>query len=96
MGIEPRARDLGARVLLDMYAAEEAGRLFMPLAAIGGSDPIALLLEKAVTSPSFASLDEADRQALVWGHLIEQLGDLALGPVEFVFTNAPGEVEAAE
>jgi acid stress-induced BolA-like protein IbaG/YrbA len=49
-----------------------------------------------VTSSSFASLDEADRQALVWGHLIEQLGDLALGPVEFVFTNAPGEVEAAE
>jgi len=56
----------------------------------------AFRLIATVTSPSFASLDEADRQALVWGHLIERLGDYALGPIEFVFTNAPGEVEAAE
>ncbi len=46
-----------------------------------------------VTSPSFAQLDDFDRQAMVWGHVREQGADV--DAVEFIFTWAPGEAEAA-
>jgi acid stress-induced BolA-like protein IbaG/YrbA len=45
-----------------------------------------------VVSGSFAPMDEADRQEMVWKHLrthLSEIGDLSL--IEFVFTNAPGE-----
>lgn len=55
-----------------------------------------LSLIASVTTPTFTPLDEADRQEMVWGYLLEQLGDGGVDHIEFVFTNAPGEAEAAE
>lgn len=49
---------------LEMYAAEEAGRLFMPLAAIGGAEAIALLLEKAEDTRAMVALPKAAIAAL--------------------------------
>jgi hypothetical protein len=60
--LEPTAEQLEAQ--LDMYAAEEAGRLFMPLAAIGGPDAIALLLEKAEDTRGRVELPKAAIAAL--------------------------------
>ena len=46
-----------------------------------------------VTSSSFADLDDGLRQELVWGHLRERARSADhLADVEFIFTNAPGEI----
>jgi acid stress-induced BolA-like protein IbaG/YrbA len=44
-----------------------------------------------VISPDFAKLDEAERQSMVWGHLLDNLTDSQRMQVEFVFTVAPGD-----
>lgn len=50
-----------------------------------------------ITSGSFASMDEAARQELVWKHLRTQLGDASdLEQIEFIFTNTPEETIEAE
>lgn len=43
-----------------------------------------------VTSKSFAELDEAIRQKMVWAHLRENRPE-EITEVEFIFTDAPGE-----
>lgn len=55
-----------------------------------------LNLIASVTTSTFATLDEAERQEIVWGYLLGELGDAGVDRIEFVFTNAPGEAEAAE
>jgi acid stress-induced BolA-like protein IbaG/YrbA len=49
----------------------------------------------AITSPSFEGMNEAERQALVWGKLIDDLGDYESRRVEFVFTDTPRELAEA-
>ncbi len=49
----------------------------------------------AVISPAFEEMDEADRQELVWGKLLDELGDYESRRVEFVFTDTPKEIEEA-
>lgn len=45
-----------------------------------------------VTSESFATMNEGQRQELVWRHLQDQLGDRDdIDQIEYVITNAPGE-----
>jgi len=46
-----------------------------------------------IVSNSFGSMDEADRQTLVWNALRESLTEFEVAAVEFVFTVAPGEAE---
>jgi acid stress-induced BolA-like protein IbaG/YrbA len=48
-----------------------------------------------VTSEEFESMDEADRQQLVWMKLLEELDDYEQSRVEFVHTMAPSEWEPA-
>ena len=43
----------------------------------------------SVVSPSFDTMDEAERQSMVWGRLIDELGDHDSRWVEFVFTDSP-------
>jgi hypothetical protein len=49
----------------------------------------------SVVSPSFETMDEGERQALVWGRLIDELGDYDSRWVEFVYTDSPTEVAEA-
>jgi acid stress-induced BolA-like protein IbaG/YrbA len=49
-----------------------------------------------VVSSSFAGMDEAERQRMVWRALREHLTDQERVVVEFVFTVAPGEEEAVD
>jgi acid stress-induced BolA-like protein IbaG/YrbA len=49
----------------------------------------------AVISPEFENMDEGDRQELVWGKLLDELGDEDSRRVEFVFTDTPSEIEQA-
>lgn len=48
-----------------------------------------------VEAEGFASMDEGDRQAQVWEHLLSQLDEAERLRIEFVFTTAPGEDAAA-
>ena len=47
----------------------------------------------AIVSSSFADMDEAERQTLVWNALRDSLTEFEIAAVEFVFTLAPGETE---
>jgi acid stress-induced BolA-like protein IbaG/YrbA len=49
-----------------------------------------------VTSRDFETMDEGERQHLVWKKLIERLDDYEQTLVEFVHTMAPSEMEPAE
>ena len=49
----------------------------------------------AVISPAFEAMDKYDRQTLVWGKLLDDLGDEDSRRVEFVYTATPGELEAS-
>jgi acid stress-induced BolA-like protein IbaG/YrbA len=53
-------------------------------------------LVATVSSPDFATLDEAKRQERVWEHLIEHLTDDQRVEVEFVFTLTPEEMRQAQ
>ena len=44
-----------------------------------------------VLSPAFETMDEFDRQGLVWGKILERLDDQEQRRVEFVHTTAPSE-----
>ena len=44
-----------------------------------------------VLSPAFETMDEFDRQGLVWGKILERLDDSEQRRVEFVHTTAPSE-----
>ena len=47
-----------------------------------------------VTSPGFASLTDAERQAMVWGQVLERLDETEQRRVEFVWTETPEEALA--
>lgn len=49
-----------------------------------------------VVSPSFETMDEGDRQRLVWGKLLDELPDRESRMVEFVYTDSPSEIEQEE
>jgi hypothetical protein len=49
-----------------------------------------------VVSPSFETMDEGDRQTLVWGKLLDDLPDRESRMVEFVYTDSPSEIAEAE
>jgi hypothetical protein len=49
-----------------------------------------------VISPDFETMDEGERQHLVWKKLIERLDDHEQTLVEFIHTMAPSEMEPAE
>ena len=49
-----------------------------------------------VLSPAFETMDEFDRQHIVWQKLLDRLDDYEQTRVEFVHTTAPSEREAAE
>src|SRR4051812_30946209 len=66
-------------------------------------DPVVKILENrgsrvlaSVVSPSFEAMDEADRQSMVWGRLIDELGDHDSRLVEFVYTDSPLEIAGAK
>jgi acid stress-induced BolA-like protein IbaG/YrbA len=44
-----------------------------------------------VISPAFETMDEFDRQGLVWEKILERLDDQEQRRVEFVHTTAPSE-----
>jgi acid stress-induced BolA-like protein IbaG/YrbA len=48
-----------------------------------------------VTAKEFETMDEGERQFLVWKKLIESLDDYEQTLVEFVHTMAPSEMEPA-
>jgi hypothetical protein len=49
-----------------------------------------------VLSPAYETMDEYERQELVWGKILERLDDQEQRRVEFVHTTAPSErAEAA-
>ena len=50
----------------------------------------------AIVSPDFENMNEADRQSLVWGHLIKSFSWEELSQIEFIFTDSPAERLAAE
>lgn len=45
----------------------------------------------SIVSPSFEGMNEAKRQSLVWGQILESLDDDDQRRVEFVYTDAPSE-----
>ncbi len=49
----------------------------------------------SVVSSSFEEIDEGHRQRMVWGRLINELGDYDSRRVEFVFTDSPSEIAEA-
>jgi acid stress-induced BolA-like protein IbaG/YrbA len=77
-----------------------AERLKELLASMGLRDAqieveqLGLRLVGSIVSPDFEGVDEADRQALVWGHLYEQASEWERRGVEFVFTSTPEEEES--
>jgi acid stress-induced BolA-like protein IbaG/YrbA len=67
------------------------------------ADPQVKILEESgsrvlaeVVSSSFEGMDQGERQRLVWSKLLDELGDDQSRWVEFVFTDAPSEIAAAE
>lgn len=44
-----------------------------------------------IVSSDFEGMDEADRQSLVWGHLLHSIAVEEMGRIEFIFTDAPSE-----
>jgi acid stress-induced BolA-like protein IbaG/YrbA len=48
-----------------------------------------------VTSSDFETMDEGERQHMVWKKLLERLDDYEQTLVEFVHTMAPSEIEPA-
>jgi hypothetical protein len=57
-----------------------------PVIRVGGT-PRRLLA--VVSSPDFETMPEAERQAMVWGHLLDAHGIYVDREVEFVFTLTP-------
>jgi acid stress-induced BolA-like protein IbaG/YrbA len=49
-----------------------------------------------VVSPTFEGMDEADRQALVWGKLFDSLDNRDQRSVEFIYTKSPAEYDAIQ
>ena len=48
-----------------------------------------------IVSPSYETMDEGERQEMVWGKLLDELPDRESRMVEFVYTDSPSEIEAA-
>jgi hypothetical protein len=46
-----------------------------------------------VTSPTFEGMDESKRQSTVWGSALRSLTDDEQRMIEFIFADAPSEVE---
>jgi hypothetical protein len=49
-----------------------------------------------VVSASFANMEEHERQAEVWGLILEDLSDAEQAEIGYVFTNTPEERALAE
>lgn len=50
----------------------------------------------AIVTPTFEGMDEAKRQSLVYEALLEHFSFDDLTEVEFIFTDAPSEIEEEE
>ena len=48
-----------------------------------------------VESPTFEGMEDHERQALVWRHILDHMDEPERVRVEFVFTDAPSETAAA-
>jgi hypothetical protein len=48
----------------------------------------------SMVSPSFEEMDEADRQELAWESVYKTLTEDENYTIEFIFTEAPSEIEA--
>ncbi len=46
----------------------------------------------SVVSPSFDKMEDADRQSMIWGQLIDELGEYDSRQVGYVITSTPQEV----
>lgn len=44
-----------------------------------------------VVSPSFETMDEGERQSLVWQHALDRLKSEGASEIEFIFTYSPSE-----
>ena len=76
-----------------MVTKEKVKRILEQLDII---DPIVTIIDQPgvrilvqVVSPSFESMDEGERQSLVWGKLLDNLPDHESRWVEVVFTDSP-------
>jgi hypothetical protein len=49
-----------------------------------------------IVSPSFEGLDEGERQEIVWDRVLKTFNEDERRQVEFLYTNAPSEVEPIE
>jgi hypothetical protein len=49
-----------------------------------------------IVSPTFESLDEADRQEIVWDRVFKTFNEEERRQIEFLYTNAPSEVGPIE
>ena len=49
-----------------------------------------------IVSPLFEDLDEADRQSLVWERILSGLDTSEWKTIEFIYTDAPSEIEPDE
>jgi hypothetical protein len=59
-------------------------------------NPEAFRILLSIVSPDFDSMNEADRQSLVWGHLNKTFTWEELSQIEFIFTDSPAERHAIE
>ena len=46
-----------------------------------------------VVSPTFEGMDEAERQEIVWGGVMDTFGEDDQRRIEFIYTDAPSEVD---
>ena len=53
----------------------------------------AFLVIAQIVSPNYEGMDEAERQSMVWNHIHRALDDEEQRRVEFVYTDAPSELE---
>lgn len=47
-----------------------------------------------VVSPTFEGMDEAERQAIVWGNVFDTFTEDEQRRIEFIYTDAPSELES--
>lgn len=48
----------------------------------------------SVISPTFEELDEGERQVIAWDHVLRNFGEDVADEIEFIYTEAPSEIEA--
>jgi hypothetical protein len=50
----------------------------------------------SLVTPSFEGMDEGERQAIIWQRVLDGLGPEDRRRIEFIYTDAPSEVEPVE